>query len=217
MTSAAVTTVTDVAGLCECGCGQQAPIAQWSNTARGWEKGQPKRFVAGHNRRGRGRVLDGQRFGRLTVVREIDRSPTDRRRVLCRCDCGAECEVFACNLTNGHSLSCGCAPRGLIVERSRRHDHAHRGAVSRTYVSWCAMIDRCTNPNATQWKHYGGRGITICDHWRESFEAFLEDMGERPPERSLDRIDPDGNYEPGNCRWATRTQQARNRRSARVR
>jgi hypothetical protein len=74
------------------------------------------------------------------------------------------------------------------------------------------MIERCTNPHDTDWKNYGGRGIAVCDRWRHSFEAFLEDMGEKPPGHSIDRINNDGNYEPGNCRWATASEQQHNKR-----
>ena len=94
------------------------------------------------------------------------------------------------------------------------HGHYSGGQQSPTYVSWRSLIQRCTNPNKINWKYYGGRGITICKRWRESFEAFLEDMGERPDFTSIDRIDNDGNYEPGNCRWATRKQQRANQREA---
>jgi hypothetical protein len=123
------------------------------------------------------------------------------------------------NLTSGRQVSCGC----YMLEAARAagaasavHGHA-RGAKSRTYVTWMAMIQRTTDPNSTAWPRYGGRGITVCNRWRNGangkrpFECFLDDMGERPEGTSIDRWpNGQGNYEPGNCRWATRKQQANN-------
>lgn len=86
---------------------------------------------------------------------------------------------------------------------------------SPTHGSWRAMIRRCTDPTNKRWKYYGGRGVTVCDEWLASFDAFLADMGERPEGKTLDRIDPNGNYEPGNCRWATAVEQRHNRRDSR--
>lgn len=114
-------------------------------------------------------------------------------------------------MRNGNAASCGCARRGRRPA-SDRHGHA-AATRSATYRSWCAMWTRCTNPKTIGWANYGGRGITVCVRWRV-FETFLADMGERPEGTTLDRRDPDGNYEPGNCRWATPQEQRANRRAA---
>jgi len=166
--------------------------------------------------------LLGKRFGRLIVRARNDSSPAGQARWLCDCDCGNQTTVASQGLRRieGPTRSCGCLKREVIFPNGRkiareantRHGHGGRQNRTPTYRSWYAMIARCTNQNFKQFKDYGGRGITVCERWRQSFEAFLADMGDRPQGQTLDRVNGDGNYEPTNCRWATRSEQDKNRR-----
>lgn len=162
-----------------------------------------------------------ERFGRLVVLGEAERIGTSmwqrgQTAWRCRCDCGKEVTVVRAALVKGTTKSCGCSRRRYHPRRPQRDKRQQRDDRTPTMRSWMAMRQRCFNPNGPEYHRYGGRGITVCDRWRESFAAFLSDMGEKPPGRSLDRIDNDGNYEPGNCRWATPTTQSRNSRHAKL-
>ena len=155
--------------------------------------------------------LTGQRFGRLTV---LDISHRLNRRIIwrCICDCGKETRTATiADLRSGNTRSCGCLSREISSRVNLKHGHTSGGKWSPTFRSWADMRTRCFNPNIKKFKNHGGRGITICDRW-DDFQNFLSDMGERPSGLTLDRIDNDGNYEPGNCRWATWSQQNKNRR-----
>lgn len=159
--------------------------------------------------------LNGQKFGRLTVLKFARRDAGYRALWLCECECGNTCVVEGHNLQSGHSKSCGCFRKETSAERGKlriKHGHCKKGRRSRTYSSFAHMVSRCCNPNDAHFSRYGGRAIRVCKRWRNSFQNFLSDLGERPEGRSLDRYpNPDGDYEPGNVRWATRRQQARNK------
>lgn len=152
----------------------------------------------------------GERFGRLVVVDDGVIVRRRRRLMRVRCDCGIEKRIDLTSLTGGRTLSCGC----LRNERARQANGTHGESHTPQYKCWKAIVQRCTNPRAKRWADYGGRGITICAEWRNSYAAFLRDVGRRPsPNHTLDRYpDNDGNYEPGNVRWATYLEQNRNRR-----
>jgi hypothetical protein len=159
--------------------------------------------------------LTGRKFGRLSVIAIAqDKSRHGQMQWACSCSCGAQKVVSGDRLRQGVTRSCGCLLRQIRTKHG--HSRCDAGNQSATYRSWASMKTRCLNPNNRGFKYYGGRGITICERWM-LFVNFLADMGERPPGKTLDRIDVDGNYEPGNCRWATPLEQIRNRRRRRRR
>jgi hypothetical protein len=149
----------------------------------------------------------GHRYGRLTVVALGTRSPMVR----VQCDCGVEKEVSTSTLSRG-MVSCGCY-RGEQTADRNRANITHGMSYSREYRTWQSMLSRCYNPKATKYPSYGAVGITVCSAWRDDFAAFLADMGVRPEGTTLDRVDSARGYEPGNCRWATATEQNRNRKN----
>lgn len=147
--------------------------------------------------------LTGRIFGRLTVIEEVNKKGRDIEWV-CKCCCGNTVTVRRSSLMSERTKSCGCL--------WREKQTTHNASKTPEYRVWQSMKQRCNNAKAYRYKDYGERGIVVCDRWN-SFECFFEDMGQRPSiSHSVDRIDNDGNYEPGNCKWSTRSEQQRNKR-----
>lgn len=154
--------------------------------------------------------MTGLRFGRLTVV-SYDGYKHNQAKWRCQCDCGNETSVNGQPLRKGLVLSCGCYHKEIAIkegQKTKKHGH---GYGTRTYKAWQGMRQRCENKNANSYEYYGGSGVIVCDRWSK-FENFLEDMGECPESLTLDRINPYGDYEPSNCRWADFFVQNNNKR-----
>lgn len=156
--------------------------------------------------------LTGKRFGRLTVMEFYGHNKYGQTIWTCECECGNVTHVCGSDLRSGSTLSCGCLWRERIIKAKTTHGMSH----SEIYAEYRNMKNRCYNETAHNYKYYGGRGIKMCDKWRDDIHEFYKDVSSLPNFRkegySLDRIDNDGDYEPGNVRWATREEQSRNRR-----
>lgn len=156
----------------------------------------------------------GNKIGRLTIldIEKVVRNGQTRFFCVCQCDCGniKKIRMDSISTKEGGTQSCGCYAKELSSVRNSTHKMTH----TITYQSWFSMRSRCFNKNNPSYSHYGAIGVTVCDRWKDSFENFLTDMGERPSKAySIDRVDVNGNYEPTNCRWATSIQQQNNKKN----
>jgi hypothetical protein len=156
-----------------------------------------------------GRLIDltSQRFGRLLVIRKVKAKSHASSYWECICDCGTVKIISGAKMRRGVQISCGCyrKQRRGITAVNYKHGYAH--PCERTYKTWKEMRQRCYNPRKSNYRYYGKKGIRVCDRWKD-FCCFVADMGERPLSKTLDRINPDGDYTPDNCRWATPLEQA---------
>lgn len=155
--------------------------------------------------------IAGQKFGRITALSYAGSDKNGNAKWNCRCDCGVEKTILGQSLRSGKVVSCKCYSNELATKSKLTH-----GLSSTAYYkAWFGMLQRCENKNHTAWKRYGGRGIKVCERWH-AFENFLADMGQRPEGATIERVENNGNYEPGNCCWATRSEQQNNRSTNRI-
>lgn len=161
-------------------------------------------------------AIVGRRYGRLVAQSFEGRDPKGNATFKCLCDCGNSCLSKFSDLNGGKTVSCKCYIKDVTRARSTKHGQGTRSGRTKKYQAFLQMHDRCRNPNNPQWKDWGGRGISVWCGW-DTFEAFDLDVAKPPSSlHTLDRINTNGNYEPGNVQWSTRKEQNRNQRSNRI-
>lgn len=205
--------------ICSCSCGgsisvRGTTLRQGRANSCGCLRVENARRAVAFRKNERSVIPDGTRFNRLVIAAFERWNPRTKRSIyLCKCDCGNECLKDNVRLESGKAESCGCLWKERIADKGKR---ARTHGMSRTpeYRAWTAMRRRCSNPSCGSYRDYGGRGIMVCYEWQKSFASFIKDVGLRPSDaHSLDRIDVNKNYEPGNVRWATTIEQANNKRA----
>lgn len=194
--------------LCRCQCGTERAVSGGD-----LRNGGSKSCGCRHRPN-----LIGQKYGRLTVLKEVEPDfyvSGNKRAFLCRCECGNEIRVAGDRLLSGNTKSCGCLHKQQLSQSSTKHGFRKNGNVTRLYHTWQNLKNRCENKNLPDYKFYGARGISVCNEWRNDFQAFYDwAMGNGYAENlTIDRIDTNGNYEPSNCRWITIQAQQRNKRT----
>lgn len=159
----------------------------------------------------------GDKIGRLTIVSLPPHQPYSPQLAVCECECGGSTTAPLAAIRFGNTSSCGCLRKEAAAARQLKHGDAANGVKTSEYDIWKTMKQRCGNPKCKAYKNYGGRGITVCSRWINSFENFLNDMGRKPtPKHTIERKDNNKGYSPDNCKWATRTENCNNKRNCRI-